>query len=129
MLLYFISFTFKTLKLKVMSTNSHVSRRFTAVLSIVFFLPALVLFIMWSTIGLRFSGIGEAEKMDTYMAYFPGWLQNINLIHAISLICCLLAIILAARSFKKRLLSVRVLMLMVVIASLFIILFDIYQMV
>jgi hypothetical protein len=112
-----------------MSTSSHVSRRFTAVLAIIFFLPALILFIMWSTIGLRFSGIGESDKMDIYMGYFPGWLQNINLIHGISLVCCIVAITLAARSFKKHLLSVRVLMLMLVIASIFIILFDIYQMV
>lgn len=111
-----------------MSTNSHVSRRLTAVLAIVFFLPSLILFIMWSSIGLRYSGIGDAEKMDTYMSYFPGWLQSSTAIHIISLVCCVVAITLAARSFKKHLLWVRVLMLMVVVVSLFIILFDIFQM-
>lgn len=111
----------------MMSTNSHVSRKWTAAIAILFLLPALILFMMWSSIGLRSSGISEGEKIDTYMNYFPGWLSNINTIHAISIICCLVAIILAARSFKKHLLSVRVLMLLTVLISIFILLFDIYQ--
>lgn len=110
-----------------MSTKSHVSRRFTAVLAIIFFLPALILFAVWSSIGLRFSGIGEAEKTDYYLDYFPYWLQNMTAIHLISLAFCVIAIILAARSFKKNLLWVRVMMLMVVVVAIFIILFDIFQ--
>ena len=84
---------------------------------------------MWSSIGLRYSGISEGEKMDIYMSYFPNWLHNINTIHAISIVCSIVAITLAARSFKKHLLSVRVLMLLTVLAAIFILLFDIYQMI
>ncbi|MEO8961833.1 MAG: hypothetical protein ABI325_08130 [Ginsengibacter sp.] len=112
-----------------MSTKSRVPRRLTAALAILFLLPPLVLFIMWSSIGLRYSGIDAEEKIDTYLTFFPEWLKNINIIHAISLVCCIIAILLAARSFKKHLLSVRVLMLLTVLAAIFIILFDIYQMV
>ncbi|MDQ2719494.1 MAG: hypothetical protein M3Z26_07015 [Bacteroidota bacterium] len=112
-----------------MSTTSHISRRWTAAFAIIFLIPALIFFIMWSSIGLHFSGISEGEKMDTYMRYFPVWLRNINSIHAISIICCVVSITLAARSFKKNLLSVRVLMLMTVLAAIFILLFDIYQMI
>jgi hypothetical protein len=112
-----------------MSTKSHVSRKVTAALAIIFLLPPLVMFIMWSSIGLRYSGIDADEQIDNYLDYFPAWLKNINIIHAISIVCCIIAIVLAARSFKKRLLSVRVLMLLTVLASIFIILFDIYQMV
>lgn len=112
-----------------MSTNSHVSRKWTAALAILFLLPALILFIMWSSIGLRVSGLSQGEQIDTYMGYFPGWLSNMNTIHAISIVCCILAIVLAARSFKKRWLSIRVLMLMTVIVAIFILLFDIYQMI
>ncbi len=112
-----------------MSTTSHVSRRWTAAFAIIILLPALILFIMWSSIGLRYSGMSAGEQIDTYMSYFPAWLKNIGTIHAISIVCCLLAIFLAARSFKKHLLSVRVLMLMVVLVAIFILLFDIYQMV
>lgn len=112
-----------------MSTKSHVSRKVTATLAIIFLLPALIMFIMWSAIGLRYSGIDNGEQMDTYLDYFPAWLQDVNTIHVISIVCCIIAIVLAARSFKKHLLSVRVLMLLTVLASIFIILFDIYQIV
>ena len=112
-----------------MTKTSHVSRRITAVLAIVFLLPALIFFIMWSSIGLQMTGINEQEKMSTYIGYFPTWLKNITTIHVISIVCCVMAIILASRSFSKNLLSVRVLMLLTVVAALFILLFDAYQMV
>ena len=110
-----------------MTTNSHISRKWTATVAIIVLLPAFILFIMWSTIGLRFSGLSDTDKIDYYLAYFPQWLQNINIIHTISIISCLAAIVLAARSFKKRLLSIRVLMLITCLVAIFILLFDIYQ--
>ena len=109
----------------IMSTKSHIPRKATAVLAILFLLPALILFIMWSSIGLRYSGISAVDQMNIYSSYFPKWLSNINTIHTISLVCCIIAIVLAARSFKKHLLSIRVLMLLIVIVAIFIILFDI----
>lgn len=112
-----------------MSTRSHVSRRFTAGVAILFLLPALIIFILWWSIGLRYSGINESEQMDTFLGYFPQWLKNVNIIHTISIICCVVAVILAARSFKKRLFTVRILMLLTVLIAIFIILFDISQLV
>jgi len=110
-----------------MTTASHVSSKWTAAFAIVFLLPALLLFILWSSIGLRLSGMSEVDKRDTYISYFPGWLPNINAIHLISIACCLIAIAFAARSFKKHLLWIRVMMLMTCLAAIFIILFDIFQ--
>ena len=109
--------------------TSLISRRITAALAIVFLLPALILFIMWSSIGLRMTGKNAQEKMGVYVGYFPNWLQNITTIHIISIVCCVMAIILASRSYSKDWLSVRVPMLLTVVVALFIILFDIYQMV
>ena len=106
-----------------------VSRKITAALAIVFLLPALIFFIMWSSIGIQATGINEQEKMSTYIGYFPTWLQNITTIHIISIGCCVMAIILASRSFSKDWLSVRVLMLLTVVAAVFILLFDVYQIV
>lgn len=118
---------FNKLKIFDMTTHAHVSRRFTATLAIIFFLPALILFIIWSSIGLRFGEMNERDQIDTFLSYFPSWLQNFTTLHVISIVLCLVAIILAARSFKKHLLSVRVLMLLVVIGSIFLIIFDIFQ--
>jgi hypothetical protein len=112
-----------------MSTKSHVTRKLTVALAIIFLLPPLIFFIMWSSIGIKYSGLSEGDQMDVYMSYFGGWLKNINVIHAISIVCCLIAIILAARSFKKHLLSIRVLMLITVLVSIFILLFDFSQMI
>lgn len=110
-----------------MSTSSHVSRTWTAVIAIIFLIPALVLFFMWISIGMRYADIGDGEKMDTYISYFPGWLSNINIIHTISIVCCFVSIALATRSFKKHLLSIRILMLLTVLAAIFVLLFDTYQ--
>ena len=84
---------------------------------------------MWSAIGLKVTGISQEEKLSTYLGHFPAWLQNIATIHIISIVCCVIAIIFATRSFSKHLLSVRVMMMLTVLVAIFILLFDIYQMV
>jgi hypothetical protein len=112
-----------------MSTNSHVKKKVTAALSIVFLLPALILFIMWTSISIRFADMNEVDKQDTFLGYFSGFFKDVHVIDIISIIFCLIAIILASRSFQKRLLSLRFLMLMTVLISIFIILFDISQLV
>lgn len=111
-----------------MTTSSHVSRKATAAFAIICLLPALIFFMMWSSIGLKATGLNAQEKMTTYLDYFPSWLHSISTIHIISIICCVLAITFAVRSFSKNLLSVRVLMLLVVVIAFFILLFDAYQM-
>lgn len=110
-----------------MTTHARPSRRFTATLAILVFLFPLVLFIGWSGIGVKHGALTESEQIDTFLSYFPAWLQNFKAITIFSLVCCIIAMILAGRSYKKRLLSVRVLMLLVVIGSLFLIIFNIAQ--
>lgn len=112
-----------------MSTTSHVHKKTTAILAIIFLLPALYLFIMWSTVSVKNPDVNAQEQMNIFIHYFPSWLQKISTVHAISIVSCVVAIILATRSFNKRLLSIRLLMMLVVIAAFFILLFDIYQMV
>ena len=112
-----------------MSTNTHVKKKVTATLSIIFLLPALVLFIMWTSITIRFTDMNEIDKQETFLGYFSGFFKDIHIVNIISIILCLIAIILASRSFQKRLLSLRFLMLMTVLISIFIILFDIFQLV
>lgn len=110
-----------------MTTTSHVSAKKNAGIAVLLLLPALIFFIMWSSTGLRGNGLNAKAKVSAYLEKFPGFMQNLTVINIISIVCCLLAIIFAARSFKKKLLSIRVLMMLTVFAALFIILFDIYQ--
>ena len=116
-------------KTKIMSTKSHVPSKITAAIAIIFLLPPLIFFMMWSSLALRFSDLSVSDKTDTFLGYFPGFLRNMNIIHGISITCCIVAIVLASRSFKKHLLSVRVLMLVTVLIAIFIIFFDIFQMI
>lgn len=111
-----------------MTTKSHVPSKVTAIIAIVFLLPALILFIMWSSIGLQVSGLNAAEKISAYLEKFPPVLQNFTVLNIISIVCCLLATIFAARSFRKRVLSVRIVMMLTVLVAMFILLFDISQM-
>ncbi len=112
-----------------MTTTSHVPSKVTAIIAMVFLLPALILFIMWSSIGLQGSGLNAEEKISIYLAKFPSVMQNLTTIHVISIVCCLFAIGFASRSFRKHLLSIRIVMMLTVLVAMFILLFDIYQVV
>jgi hypothetical protein len=112
-----------------MSTNSHVKKKVTAIIAIIFLLPPLIGFIMWTSIGMRFSDMNQVDKEETFLEYFSGVFKNIHTIDIISIVFCLVAIVLASRSFQKKLLSLRVIMLLTVLISIFIILFDISQLV
>jgi hypothetical protein len=110
-----------------MSTNHHVKKKVTAVLSIIFLLPALIQFIIWMLIGIRFPDLSEVDKQTTFLGYFSGIFKNLHVVNWISILFCLVAIILASRSFRKRSLSFRILMLATVLIAIFIIFFDISQ--
>ncbi|MGN6248743.1 MAG: hypothetical protein ACTHNG_10315 [Ginsengibacter sp.] len=113
----------------MMSTNTHVKKKVTAALSILFLLPPLILFIIWTSISIRFSDMADVDKQETFLGYFSGLFKDIRVVNIISIFFCLIAIVLASRSFQKKLLTMRFLMLLAVLLSIFIILFDISQLV
>ena len=100
-----------------MSTNHSCKEKGNCGFIIVFLLPALILFIMWTSIGIRFTDMNEIDKQETFLGYFSGFFKDIHVVDIISIIFCIIAIILASRSFQKRLLSLRFLMLMTVLIS------------
>lgn len=112
-----------------MSTSSHVKKKVTGALSVLFLLPPLIMFIMWTSIGIRFSGMSDVDKQDTFLGYFSGLFKNLHVVNIVSIVFCLVAIVLASRSFQKRLLSLRLIMLITVLVAIFIIIFDISQLV
>ncbi len=91
-----------------MSTNSHVKKKVTATLSMLFLFPALVFFIMWTSIGIRFTDMNEVDKEETFLGYFSGFFKSIHVVDIVSIVLCIIAIILASRSFQKRLLSLQI---------------------
>lgn len=112
-----------------MTKRSRVSRRFTATLAVICFLPPLLFFIAYSAIGVKYGYMSRNDKIATLLEPFPSWMQNYTLMIIISMILSVLAIALASRSYKKKLLSVRVIMLLIVLISIFLILFDISQLI
>ena len=84
---------------------------------------------MWSSIGRRFPEMNKVDKEETFLGYFSGLFKSVHVVDIASIIFCLVAIILASRSFQKKLLSLRLLMLATVLIAIFIILFDISQLV
>ena len=104
-----------------MSTKSKVSKKSSAGLAVIFFVPALLLFLIWSSIGWRYGYMPEGEKQDTFLNTFPDWMQHFAAIHIVSIILCILAISFASGSFKRNILSVRILMMAIVMISIFII--------
>jgi hypothetical protein len=112
-----------------MSTKSKVSKKSSAGLAVLFFLPAFILFLMWITLGWRYGYVSDIEKKDTFLSSFPEWMQSFSAIHILSLIFCIVAISFASGSFKKNILWIRILMMVIVMFSIFIILFDIAQLI
>lgn len=110
-----------------MSTHPKLTSRSSATLAVLFFLPPLILFIAWSFMGLGHGTMSEAQRVQTFLGYFPDWMNSMAGIHIIALVLCIVAMVLASRSFKKRVLSIRVTMLIVVICAIFLIIFNIYQ--
>ena len=110
-----------------MAKSRVVSRRVTATLAIVFLIPAMVFFLLWTSVSLKATGISEQVKTAYFMEFFPKWLQDMNLIHIIALSCCVITVLLAARSITKRLLAIRVLMLISILVALSLIVFNLVQ--
>ena len=101
----------------------------TAILSIIIFLPALIISTLSASIGFRDGGISHANKEDIFSSYFPDWMNNFTLLHILSIVLCIVAIGFAAKSFKKPLVWERVLMMLITMAAIIIILYDIVQLI
>jgi hypothetical protein len=110
-----------------MTTKSHSAKKKTAIVALLFLLPALILFILWLSVGVRLGDVGRTEKVSAYLDYFPAVLQNLNTINIISIIFSFIAVVFSAKSFKKQLLSLRLLMLLTCFVAIFIMLFNIFQ--
>ena len=112
-----------------MSTKPKLSKKSSAGLAVIFFIPAFILFLLWVSIGWRHGFISGGEKEDIFLSNFPGWMQHFAGLHIVSIILCILAIAYASGSFRKKVLSLRILMMLIVMFSIFIILFDIAQLI
>lgn len=109
-------------------TSSHkVPKKITAVLAIIFLLPALYIFGLWAKIFGQ--DITPAQKIGEFTDHFPSPLNDYKTIMYISITCCLAAMVLAAKSFKQPLLSLRIAMWLTVMIAALIFFLNVFQLI
>jgi len=108
-----------------MTSTHKAPKKITAVLAIIFLLPALYIFALWINVFNR--DITPAQKIVEFTGHFPSMIADHKLVIYISMACCLAAMILAAKSFKQRLLSLRIAMWLTVMIASLIFFVDIFQ--
>ena len=110
-----------------MTKRSHVTQKKNAVLAALLLLPALLLTLLWFSVALRYGDLTRSAKIDYFLEYFGGGIENAKIIFFVSMAFCVAALTFASRGFKKNLLSFRIAVLIISLLSIFILLFDIYQ--
>lgn len=110
-----------------MTKHKKISKRLTTILAVIFFIPPLALFISYSSISLKYGSVSRVDRIDALLDPFPSWMHNYSAWVTTALVMSIIAIIMASKSYKKRLLSTRVSMLMIVLISIFLVLFYISQ--
>ncbi len=108
-----------------MTSTHKIPKKITAILAIVFLLPALYIFGIWIKVFNR--DITQAQKISEFTEHFPSFLSEYKMILYISIACCLIAMVLAAKSFKQRLLSLRIAMWLTVMLASLIFFLNIFQ--
>ena len=108
-----------------MTSTHKVPKKITAILAIVFLIPAVYIFGVWLRV---FSGdLTPAQKIDSFINHFPSFITEYKWIIYFSMVCCLVAMVLAAKSFKQPLLSLRITMWLTVMVASLIFFVDIFQ--
>jgi hypothetical protein len=110
-----------------MTKKSHATQKKNAMLAAFFLLPALLFTLLWLSVALRYSDLTRSAKIDYFLDYLGGGIDNAKIIFFISMAFCVAALTYASKGFKKNLLSFRIMVLIISLLSIFILLFDIYQ--
>lgn len=107
-----------------MSTHK-VPKQITAVFAILFLLPALYIFIIW--INAFNQDISSSQKISSFTDHFPRSFNNYKAILYISVACSIIAMILAAKSFKQRIVALRIALWLTVIIAALIFFMNVFQ--
>lgn len=108
-----------------MTSTHKVPKKITAILAVLFLLPALYIFGIWTNVFRQ--DISQAQKIDMFTDRFPSLIADYKTILYISIVCCITAMVLAAKSFKQPLLSIRITMWLTVIIAALIFFLTIFQ--
>jgi len=109
-----------------MTKTHHYHKKSLAIIAMLFLLPPLYIQSAWLKVWFSDADANQFEKETGFLRFFPGSL-SVKLIDVISIVCCLVAIILASMSFRQHNLSLRILMMLTVIFGSLLFLLDIFQ--
>jgi len=109
-----------------MTATHNVPKKITAILALIFLIPAVYIFGVWLK---AYSPPDEsiAQKDALFTSYFPGQINNVNILHYISMAFCITAIILAAKSFRQKNLLLRIAMMLTVFVAALIFFLNVFQ--
>jgi hypothetical protein len=108
-----------------MTTTHNVPKKITAVFAIIFLLPAVYIFLIWMNAFNQ--DVSQDQKISSFTNHFFGLFHDYKAILLISVTCSLIAMVLAAKSFKQRLLSLRIAMWLTVIIAALIFFLHVFQ--
>ncbi len=108
-----------------MTATHKVPKKITAILAIVFLIPAVYIFAIWSKIFA--DDISQSQKISLFTDHFPGFMRDYKIILYTSIACCVVAMVLAAKSFKQPLIALRIAMWLTVIFAALIFFLNIFQ--
>jgi len=111
-----------------MTATHHTPKKYMAIIALIFLLPALYIFSIWLKVW-KGDYLNRPRQVSAFLDHFPGQVQNLNGINYFTLACCLIAIILATKSFKQSHLSLRLITLFTVLGGILILLMTIFQMI
>jgi hypothetical protein len=108
-----------------MSSTHKVPKKITAILAIVFLIPAVYIFSLW-TVAFN-EDVSQSQRISLFTDHFPRFLNDYKSILCVSLACSLIAMVLAAKSFKQPIIALRIAMWITVIVAALIFFLDIFQ--
>jgi hypothetical protein len=109
-----------------MTATHNVPKKITAVLALVFLLPAVYIFAIWLKVYSP-QDDSIARKDALFTSYFPGQINDVSILHYISIAFCITAIILAAKSFRQKNLLLRIAMMLTVLVASLIFFLNVFQ--
>ena len=108
-----------------MTSTHQVPKKITAILAILFILPPLYIYGVW--LNVAGDDMTQPEKLDRFTSHFPSVIGDNKILALISIACCLIAMVLAAKSFKQPIIFLRVAMWLIVMIASLLLFLNIFQ--
>lgn len=108
-----------------MTSTHKIPKKLDAILAILFIIPPLYIYIIWVTVAS--DNNSQIQNVKAFTDHFPRFVSDVVTLAIISIICCIVALIFAAKSFKQPILFLRITSWLVVIIGAFLLFLNLFQ--